>query len=93
MVEVKWTNNAIEDLKEISKYISRDSPKYARILTNQIFEIVKHLEQFPNLGRVVPEYEDSKIRELLYKNYRIIYKIKKEFLEIITIFHGSRKLK
>ncbi len=92
MVKIKWTNHALEELDDIADYISKDSPKYAQILVKQIYEMVSHLKQFPKLGRKVPEYGDPELREILYKTYRIIYLIKKEHLEIISIIHGSRKL-
>jgi plasmid stabilization system protein ParE len=43
MVEIKWTNNALEDLDDIANYISKDSSKYAQILVTQIYEMVTHL--------------------------------------------------
>lgn len=92
MVNVKWTKNALEELDGIASYISRDSPKYANILVKQIFEMASHLQQFPKLGRKVPEYNNPNLREILYKSYRIVYLIKKEQLEIISVIHGSRKL-
>lgn len=92
MVTVKWTRNALDELDEIAKYISRDSPKFAKILVNQMFETANHLEQFPKLGRIVPEYNNPDLREIIYKNYRIIYLIKSDQLEIISIIHGSRML-
>ena len=39
------------------------------------------------------ESDDPTVRELLYKNYRIIYQIREGYLEIITVIHGSRLLK
>ncbi len=92
MVKIKWTNHALEELDDIANYILKDSPKYAQILVKQIYEMVSHLKQFPKLGRKVPEYGDSDLREILFKTYRIIYLVKKEHLEIISIIHGSRKL-
>ena len=92
MVNVKWTKNALEELDNIANYISRDSPKYANILVKQIFEMLSHLQQFPKLGRKVPEYNNPNLREILYKSYRIVYLVKKEQLEIISVIHGSRKL-
>lgn len=92
MVEIKWTHRALEELDDIANYISKDSPKYAQILVKQIYEMISHLKQYPKLGRRVPEYRDPKLREILYKTYRIIYLIKKEHLEIISIIQGSRKL-
>lgn len=93
MVKIKWTNNALEELDDIANYISKDSLKYAQILIKQIYEMISHLEQFPKFGRKVPEYNDPNLREILYKNYRIIYLIKQGHLEIISIIHGSRILK
>ncbi|MEJ2250811.1 MAG: type II toxin-antitoxin system RelE/ParE family toxin [Candidatus Lokiarchaeota archaeon] len=93
MVEIKWTNNALEELDDIALYISKDSPNYAHILINEIYEMVSHLKQFPKFGRKVPEYDNPNLREILYKNYRIIYLIKQDHLEIISVVHGSRKLK
>jgi toxin ParE1/3/4 len=40
----------------------------------------------------VPEADQDTIRELLYHNYRIIYRIKNEFIEVITVIHGQRDL-
>lgn len=93
MVKIKWTHNAIEELDDIANYISKDSPKYALILVKQIYEMVSHLEKFPKFGRKVPEYNNSNLREILYKNYRIIYLVKETNLEIISVIHGSRILK
>ena len=93
MVEIKWTNNALEDLDDIANYISKDSPKYAQILVKQIYEMINSLKQFPMFGRKVPEYSDPSLREIIYKNYRIIYLVKHKHLEIISVIHGSRKLK
>ena len=93
MVKVKWTNNALQELEDIANYISKDSLKYADILVSQIFEMVSHLQEFPKIGRKVPEYNDPNLREIIYKNYRIIYLIKETQLEVISIIHGSRMLK
>jgi addiction module RelE/StbE family toxin len=93
MVEIKWTSNALDELDDIALYISKDSPNYAHILINQIYEMVGHLKDFPKFGRKVPEYNNSNLREILYKNYRIIYLIKEDHLEIISVIYGSRRLK
>ena len=93
MVEIKWTKNALDELEDIANYILKDSPKYAEILVKQIYEMISHLETFPKFGRKVPEYNDPKIREILYKNYRIIYLLKETHIEIISVIHGSRMLK
>ena len=73
-------------------YIARDSDFYAADLVEQIVLSVEKVLRFPRLGRVVPETQDETIRELLHQNYRIIYRIAGERIEILTIIHGSRDL-
>ncbi|HBR22484.1 MAG TPA: type II toxin-antitoxin system RelE/ParE family toxin [Nitrospiraceae bacterium] len=93
MAKIKWSKDSLEDLKEICRFIALDSPYYANMLNDRIFEMVEHLELFPEMGRRVPESDGPTIRELFYKNYRIIYQIREGYLEIITVIHGSRLLK
>ncbi|MBY9005983.1 MAG: type II toxin-antitoxin system RelE/ParE family toxin [Candidatus Lokiarchaeota archaeon] len=49
-----------------------------------------NLRSFPQLGRKVPELDDPNIRELILRNYRLIYRIFEEKIQIIRILHGSR---
>jgi len=93
MAKIKWSKDSLDDLREICRFISLDSPYYAGLLKDRVFEMVEHLELFPEIGRHVPESDDPMVRELIYKNYRIVYQIKEEYLEIITVMHGSRLLK
>ncbi len=93
MINVRWSKSSIEDLKNIYEFIALDSPHYAILFKDMIFEIIEHLETFPKIGLQVPESDDPNVREFFYKNYRIIYQIKKGHLEIITVIYGSRLLK
>ena len=87
-----WTDPCIEDLRAVRDYIGRDSDYYAADLVEQVVLSVERLLRFPKLGRVVPEAQDENIRELVHQNYRIIYRIAGERIEILTIVHGSRDL-
>jgi len=53
---------------------------------------VENLNSFPKLGRMVPELDDPNLRELILRNYRLIYRIFEEKIQIIRILHGSRIL-
>ncbi|MHB8232708.1 MAG: type II toxin-antitoxin system RelE/ParE family toxin [bacterium] len=92
MVGIKWSKESIDDLKEICRFIALDSPAYSNIFRERIIEIVEYLGLFPEMGRKVPESDDPSVRELIYRNYRIIYQIKNKRLEIITIIYGKRLL-
>jgi addiction module RelE/StbE family toxin len=91
-IKIVWSQRAQTDIEEIISYISRDSKQYAVNFATKIIETVETLGQFPEIGRVVPEYNNSRIRELIYRNYRVVYQVKPGFVEIVTVFRGSRLL-
>lgn len=91
-IVITWSQRALSDIEEIISYISRDSEQYAVNFASKIVETVEKVGLFPDIGRIVPEYGDSELRELIYRNYRIVYKIKPGFIEIVTVFQGSRLL-
>lgn len=93
MVRIEWTNPALVDLKEIYEFIKRDSKSYAQHFINKIYDKVQYLKDFPKMGRVVPERNDPNLREIIFQNYRIIYRIKTDFIEVLTVLHGSKLLK
>jgi len=53
---------------------------------------VEDIPSFPKVGRIVPEYNDENLRERIYGNYRIVYRLKEDFVEIAAICHGSQLL-
>jgi plasmid stabilization system protein ParE len=57
-----------------------------------VVNVIKKIPGFPKSGRIVPEYNDEDLREKIYGNYRIVYRIKSEAIEIVAICHGSRLL-
>ncbi len=92
MVKVEWSPLARDELDEILDYIAQDSPEYAISFFEQVQEKVRDLINFPKIGRKVPEFDKPNIRELILKNYRIIYRILEDKIQIIRIFHGSKPL-
>ena len=91
--EIKWSPRAIKGLEEICNYIHQDSPHYAAIFAKRIFSIVEGIPDFPRSGRMVPEYGIGNLREKIYQDYRIVYRIKKDLIEIVAVTHGARILK
>jgi toxin ParE1/3/4 len=92
VVKVSWTEQAVEDLDAICQFIARDAPPYARIFAQQVFTIVERLTVFPRSGRVVPKLKHEDIREIIYRNYRIIYRLLEDEIEILTVHHGAKLL-
>ena len=91
-MELKWTELAVNDLEKIRDSITKGSEFYAIRLIERVFQVIEKLNYFPESGRVVPEINDKNIRELILMNYRIIYKIDKDFIYILAIIHGSRNI-
>jgi len=92
MVEIRWTEQAADDLESIADFIAADSPHYAIIFCIDVLTAVERLGSFPDLGRIVPEVSNQFIRELILGNYRIIYRRYPEAVEILTVYHSSRLL-
>jgi len=88
-----WTKEALLRLKEIDEYISRDNPVAATDFVDKLILVAETIVDNLKKGRVVPELSLENIRELLYKNYRIVYLVKKNSLEILTVFEGHQLLK
>ena len=93
MVRINWTIQAKEDLKSISKFISRDSIRYAKLQVLRIKQRPRILKSQIYLGKIVPEIEKQNIRELIEGRYRIIYKIVSlNQIDILTVHHSARDL-
>ena len=94
MVKINWTELSISDLKSIYDYISQDSKRYASLTINKIYNRAQLLIQQPQIGRIVPEFNDPNIRELIIGNYRLVYKLLDEYsLDILRIYNSARLLK
>ena len=92
MAEVRWTPQAADDLESITEFIAKDSPQYAQLFAIDALEIADRLSGFPLMGRIVPEVNDSALREILFGTYRIVYRIKPDRVEILTVYHGAKLL-
>lgn len=89
---LKWSPKAASNLEEICEFIGEDSAHYAFLFARKVVALVKTLPVFPESGRIVPEYGDPNLREKIYNNYRIVYRIREDAIEIVAICHGARLL-
>jgi plasmid stabilization system protein ParE len=91
-VKIFWSPLAIERASEIAEYIAQDKPSAAENWIDTIFSKIDKLISSPEIGRIVPEIKNNQFRELIYGNYRIIYRIEKKQISILTIRHGMQIL-
>jgi len=91
-MKIVWSPLAVDRASEIAEYIAQDKPSAADKWINTVFLKVEKLASLPEIGRVVPEIKNDQFRELIYGNYRIIYRIEKKQISILTIRHGKQIL-
>ncbi len=84
--------SAEADLSDIVGYVARHNPEAALKLGNRLIERCELLGLYPEIGRTVPEFRRPDIRELVYRSYRIIYRVREgeTILEIVRIWHAAR---
>jgi len=83
-VKIIWSPLSVERLEEIYKYISNDNDSAAKLFLDKIFEKVESLTEYPQRGRKVPEVNREEIREVFLGEYRIIYRVAKNKIIILT---------
>lgn len=94
MVAINFTPKALEKINQIAEYISQDSESWAKQFVKRIFERTELLKAQPKLGRIVPELGEENIRELIFGNYRIVYRlISEEQIDVITVHHSAQRFK
>ncbi len=91
-MKVTWAPLAMDRVAGIASYIAEDSPPAADKWIHRIFTRVGQLTNFPDSGRHLPETARSDIRELLWGNYRIIYRVEPRRVCILTVRHTKQIL-
>ena len=83
---------AIDDLRDIVLYVAPDRPDGAKRLGFALIGKTKVLGSFPFSGRVVPEFDNRLIRELILKPYRIVYRVDEvsKLFGVARYWHGAR---
>ena len=93
MTPLIWTRRAIEDVQSIQQFIAQDSPHYAQLVTQRLIASVERLPALPQSGRIVPEINDPAVREVIRGSYRIVYRLVREEIHIVTVHHAARLLR
>jgi toxin ParE1/3/4 len=92
MAKVRWTQQATDDLEAITDFIASDSASYAKLFALDVLSVVERLSEFPFSGRIVPELGDPIIREIIFGNYRIVYRVNADIVQLLALYHCARLL-
>jgi len=85
-----WSPRSVADVEAIREHITSDSDLYAGLVVSRLVAAPDRLLQFPQLGRVVPEFGEPSLRELIVLPYRLVYRLRGEVIEVVTVFHAAR---
>jgi len=95
MFSVKWSDFAMERMREQAQYIAEQSgsAEIAWQWANDVFSAADGLADFPSMGRCIPEFPDAPYREIIVrKNFRLIYRQAQEVCYIVTVRRCSMLL-
>jgi len=89
-----WSPAARDDLHDIVAFIARDNPNRAMSFGYELISETDRLHEFPEVGRIVPEYRNDCIREIILRPYRIVYRVDRDraICEIARIWHSARAI-
>ena len=77
-LRVFWSERALDDLRAIDDFIAADDPVAAERWGLKLIEAVESAAAMPLAGRRVPERGRDDIREVLRRNYRIVYAVRED---------------
>ena len=89
-MRVRWTVGARADLLEMFEYIAAEDASAARRLRDRIRGATRNLVEHPEMGRMVPEFGNPAVRELLVRPYRVVYVVKERELHVLGVVHSRR---
>ena len=87
-----WSPAARDDLHDIIVFIAHDNRDRAMSFGYELISVTDRLQEFPESGRIVPEYTNDSIREIIFRPYRIVYRVnhKGRLCEIARVWHSAR---
>ncbi len=92
--EIRLANSALTDLNETRDwYDGKGVPEVGLRLIRRIMERVERLADHPDMGRIVPEFGQASLRELIDPPFRIVYRRDRETVRIIRVWRGERMLR
>jgi toxin ParE1/3/4 len=90
--KIIWSPASRDDLRDIVRFIARDNSQRAESFGYELMRRTDILQQHPEAGRVVPEYRNLQLREIIYRPYRIVYRLDldRKLIEIARVWHAAR---
>jgi len=92
-VRIGFAESALGDLEAVRDWYAENGvPEVGMRLVTEIIDRVQHLADHPDLGRVVPEFGQTFLRELVHPPFRIVYRREPDAVRIVRVWRGERRL-
>jgi toxin ParE1/3/4 len=87
-----WSPVSRDDLRDIVRFIASDNPERAESFAYELMAQTDMLQDHPEIGRSVPEHRNATVREIIFRPYRIVYRVDhtKKVVEIARVWHAAR---
>ena len=91
---ISFSGSAVEDIESIRRwYLDQQVPETGERFVGEIISSVERLGDFPESGRIVPEFGVSHLREIIMPPFRIIYRLDKTQVRVVRVWRSERLLK
>jgi toxin ParE1/3/4 len=88
---ISIAESAVRDLEDIRDwYVVHSAPEVGDRLVREIVDRLEQLAEFPDSGRVVPEFDMPWLRELVHPPFRIVYRVDGERVRIVRVWRSER---
>ena len=87
-----WSPVSRDDLRDIVRFIASDNPQRAESFAYELMAQTDMLQDHPEIGRSVPEHRNATIREIIFRPYRIVYRVNhaQKLVEVARVWHAAR---
>lgn len=89
-MKIVFTPSARDQFLRALAYIRRDKPAAASSFRDKAEQALSRLRDYPKSGRTLPEFPDSRYRELIVSPYRFFYRVKDRTVWIVAVWHGAQ---
>lgn len=89
---VVWSPTARRRIQAAFDYIARERPHGSIEWLEALVRRIELLRELPEQGRVVPEWHESSVREVFHEPYRVLYEVRGDHIEILTLSHFRQEL-
>lgn len=93
-LRIEFAESAVTDLEDIiAWYADQQVPEVGKRLVGEVVAQVERLADFPESGRIVPEFELPNLREIIYPPFRVVYRVDAARIRIVRVWRSQRLLK